>query len=108
MVHAVEAGTWAAVDDAYAPPSLEAEGFIHLSPVERVLGVAQYNLPDADDPRLVVVDRAAVEADLRYEEQPGGAFPHLYAPLEPDAVVDVLEFPREDGRYVLPDALPPS
>jgi uncharacterized protein (TIGR00299 family) protein len=105
LLHVIETGDWASVDEAYAPPSLDAEGFIHLSTAHRIVGVAQYHYPEADDPQLLVIDRQAVEADLRYEEQPSGAFPHLYAPLAPDAIVEVLEFPREDGRYVLPEAL---
>jgi uncharacterized protein (DUF952 family) len=70
-----------------------------------VVGVAQYNYVDADDPRLLVVDPDTVDTGIRYEEMPSGAFPHLYGPLPTDAVVDVLAFPREEGRYRLPDAL---
>ena len=105
LFHVVEAATWADVEDAYAPPSLDETGFVHLSTADRVVGVAQHAFPDAHDPRLLVVDREAVESDLRYEEMPSGAFPHLYAPLPVEAVREVLPLPEEDGRYVLPEAL---
>jgi uncharacterized protein (TIGR00299 family) protein len=109
LLHVIEADDWAAVDGEYAPQSLEAEGFIHLSPVHRVVGVAQYNHPDAADPQLLLIDRAAIENDLKYEEQPSGAFPHLYGPLPVSAVTDVVDFPRtEDGRYRLPDTVRPE
>ena len=105
LLHIVEADRWGAVEAAYRPGSLAEEGFVHLSPADRVVGVAQYNYVDADDPRLLVVDPDAVDTRIRYEEMPSSAFPHLYGPLPTDAVVDVLAFPREEGRYRLPDAL---
>ncbi|MDZ7701474.1 MAG: DUF952 domain-containing protein [Halobacteriales archaeon] len=105
LLHVIEADDWDALEGAYAPASLDDEGFIHLSTADRIVGVAQYNYPDADDPQLLVIDREAIEADVRYEEQPSGAFPHLYAPLDVDAVEEVLAFPRVDGRYELPAAL---
>jgi uncharacterized protein (DUF952 family) len=106
LLHVIEAAVWDDVGDSYAPPSLDREGFIRLSTTDRVVGVAQYQYPRADDPRLLVVDRTAVEVALRYEEQPSGAFPHLYAPLETADVRDVLAFPRDEaGRYRLPETL---
>jgi uncharacterized protein (DUF952 family) len=41
---------------------------------------------------------------LRYEEgEPGQLFPHLYGPLNLDAVTAALPFSSEpDGRFVLP------
>ncbi|MFB6191814.1 MAG: DUF952 domain-containing protein [Haloarculaceae archaeon] len=103
----VERDRWAAVgaDDPYRPASLDEEGFVHLSPVDRILAVAEGGYADADDPVLLVVDPAALDAEVRYEETPDGPFPHLYGPLAPDAVEEALALPREDGRYVLPEPL---
>jgi len=106
VLHVVEAADWAAVEVTYAPASLDARGFVPLSTADRVLGVAAYHLPDAEEPVLLAVDREAVEADLRYEEGSWGAFPHLYAPLPTGAVVDVHPLPRDAaGRYRRPEAL---
>jgi uncharacterized protein (TIGR00299 family) protein len=105
LLHVVEADRWAAVEEAYRPDSLAEAGVVHLSPADRVVGVAQHDHLDADDPRLLVVDPGAADAEVRYEEMPSGAFPHLYGPLPTGAVVDVVPFPREDDRYRLPDAL---
>lgn len=106
LVHVLEADDWAAVEgDYYEPPSLDDAGFVHLSPVERAPGVAQYNFSDAADPLLLVIDRGVVEPEIRYEEVPSGTFPHAYGPLNVDAIADVLRFLREEGRYVLPDEL---
>ncbi|MFB6073545.1 MAG: nickel pincer cofactor biosynthesis protein LarC, partial [Haloarculaceae archaeon] len=106
LVHVLEAERWAEVDEEYAPASLETEGFVHCATPAQVPAVAQYNYADAKDPRLLVIDPARVEAEIRYEEQPdGGGYAHVYGPLNADAVLDVLAFPREDGRYVLPEEL---
>ncbi|MFC6940398.1 DUF952 domain-containing protein [Salinirubellus sp. GCM10025818] len=101
----LERRRWEAVEDAYRPDSLDVDGFVHLSTADSILGVAAYSHADAEDPVLLVVDPAALAAAVRYEETPSGAFPHAYGPIERDAVVEVLPFPREDGQYVLPEAL---
>ena len=107
LVHVVEAGAYgsATEDGEYRPPSLSEEGFVHCSTPAQVVAVAQTTYPDAEDPRLLVVDPDEVDSEIRYEEGPGGGFAHLYGPLNTDAVVAVVEFPREDGRYVLPERL---
>jgi hypothetical protein len=107
LVHVVEADRWAEVGDGepYAPSSIEEDGFVHASTPAWVASVAQTYYPDADEPLLLVLDRTALDPEIRYEEQPLGAFPHVYGPVNADAVVDVLPFPREDGRFVLPEEL---
>jgi uncharacterized protein (TIGR00299 family) protein len=105
LLHIVERERWEAVEDVYTPESLGSEGFVHCSTTTSILGVAAYNHADADDPVLLVVDPAALDAEVRYEEMPSGVFPHVYGPVEREAVVDVLPFPREEGRYVLPEEL---
>jgi len=105
LLHVLERDRWDQVGDAYRPESLDSEGFVHFSTVDSIVGVAQYNHADAEDPVLLAVDPAELDAEVRYEEMSSGAFPRVYGPVERDAVVDVLPFPREDGRYVLPDAL---
>jgi hypothetical protein len=105
LLHVMERKRWEAVEDTYRPESLDAEGFVHLSTADSILAVAAYSHADAEDPVLLVVDPAALDAAVRYEETPSGAFPHAYGPIDRDAVVEVLPFPRKDGRYVLPGAL---
>ena len=51
----------------------------------------------------VAVDRLG--APLRYEVSDAGSeelFPHLYGPLETDAVVEVLPFVEGPGGFALP------
>jgi uncharacterized protein (DUF952 family) len=54
-----------------------------------------------------VIDPTRVTAEIRYEGAPGGEqFPHLYGPLDPDAVTAVLPLePGPDGRFRQPPGL---
>ncbi len=55
----------------------------------------------------VAVDRLAVP--LRYEPGDPGSdelFPHLYGPLAPDAVVEVLPLVEGPGGFALPPQSP--
>jgi uncharacterized protein (TIGR00299 family) protein len=107
LVHVTERDRWAALadGDAYTHPSLDEQGFVHCSTPEQVLAVAETNYRDADDPVLLVVDPDRVGAEIRYEEQPSGGYAHVYGPIERAAIGDVLDLPREDGRFVLPEQL---
>jgi uncharacterized protein (TIGR00299 family) protein len=106
LFHVVDAADWEArtADGEYRPPSLDAEGFVHLSPADRVATVARTNDADLEEPLVAVLDRSAL-ASVRYEETPDGPFPRAYGPLALEAVVETRPFPREAGRYALPPDL---
>lgn len=77
--------------------------FIHLSHPEQVAMVANSFYADVTESlRLLVIDvellvSALCEEDL---DAVGISFPHLYGPLNLDAVVDVRVYERaEDGRW---------
>ena len=91
---------------AYEASSLVSEGFIHLSELSQVVATA--NLRFAGVPGLVLlcVDEERIEAELKREPSRGGElFPHVYGPLNLDAVVDVLPLAERDGSFVLPQQL---
>jgi len=45
-------------------------------------------------------------APVDEESEPGQEFPHLYGPLNLDAVVEVLPFePLTDGHFLLPESV---
>lgn len=70
------------------------DGFIHFSDGGQVIGTAAKYFSGQSGLVLLTVDPTRL-ADLRWERSRDDAFfPHLYGPLEPDAVV------RADG---LPD-----
>ena len=92
--------------------TLEQQGFIHAATAAQVAGVAEAFYADADadsnadtEAGLVVlaIDPARLRAPLRYEPVPGAAdpFPHIYGPLNVDAVVGLFDLGRDaQGRYV--------
>lgn len=65
-----------------APPSLAAEGFVHLSFAEQLAGTLAVHFADRDAPVLVEVDPALVADALQLEPSRGGAlFPHVHRAL---------------------------
>jgi uncharacterized protein (DUF952 family) len=88
-------------------PADEADGFIHLSTSAQVCGTAARHFAGQDDLLLIGIDPKLL-AELRYEAASGGAlFPHLYSPLNLDAVVSVTPLPLgPDGLHQLDEKFP--
>ena len=85
---------------AYEAPSLATEGFIHLSESQQVQPTANRRFRGATDLVLLRVDTDRVSAPLKYEigePTTGEEFPHIYGPLNLDAVTEAIPFP--DGPY---------
>ena len=75
-----------------APPSLATEGFVHCSTREQLAGTLERHFAGAGALVLLVLDEAAIAADLRWEESlPGQPFPHVYAAIPVAAVLAVEE-----------------
>ncbi len=95
----------AVLDGAYRPPSLEAEGFVHLSTAPQVEATANLYYAGKTDLLLLSVDPERLRAELRYEAPAGSGmrddlFPHLYGPLNVDAVVKTVKLvPNAEGRF---------
>lgn len=94
----------------YEADSLSSQGFIHCSRPDQVLGVANSNdrFHGQDDLVLLCIDSDLVTAEIRHENLEGGdnLFPHIYGPLNLDAVTDILDFTRgDDGKFTLPQRL---
>lgn len=109
IFHITSAGEWAEAQSSgvYVAPSLHTEGFIHLSTEAQVLGTAERFYANATDLVLLKVDETRCQAELLWEppaEAPGSdaRFPHLFGPLELDAVIDARSFARIDGAFVFP------
>lgn len=113
IYHIATRSDWARAqrDGAYATStigrSLADEGFIHASQATQVADVANSfyrGLPD--ELVLLVIDPDRVRAPIRYEHVPGAEdpFPHIYGPLNPDAVLVARSFsPSPDGSFAFPD-----
>jgi uncharacterized protein (DUF952 family) len=81
-----------------------ADGFIHFSTAGRLAESAALYCAGVADLMVVAVDAESLGAALRWEAARGGeAFPHLYGPLPPEAVIWVEAAPLDaDGRHRLP------
>jgi uncharacterized protein (DUF952 family) len=111
ILHATTRTAWftAQKSGEYAADSLAGEGFIHCSKADQILHVADFVFAGQHGLVLLVIDPACLSSELRWD--PGvdlatELFPHIYGPINLDAVVDVLEFePGPDGKFHLPKAL---
>ncbi len=89
----------------------KADGFLHFSTAAQLPETLRLYYADQDDLMLVAVDADACGDALKWEYSPsrGEAFPHLYAPLEPDAIKWAKPLTRGgDGAFALPDLAEPQ
>ena len=116
ILHIIPHAVWEQAQAAgvYRGDTLDAEGFIHFSTPAQAVGVANARFRGHNGLLLLVVDPAKLKADLRYEapfeasspHEAGQQFPHLYGPLNLDAVERALPFePGEDGLFTLPEGV---
>jgi uncharacterized protein (DUF952 family) len=77
----------------YTAPSLETEGFIHTSEAEQVKDVLQRYYQGKTNLIKLVIDTRKLASDLKYELAPSvnENFPHIYGPINLDAVLEVVE-----------------
>ena len=92
--------------EAYLPADFDADGFIHCSADEdQMLEVAnRFYKSEPGDFVLLVIDEDAVEAEVRHEdaapEPDGNLYPHIYGPLNRDAIVEARPMQRKpDGTF---------
>ena len=69
--------------------TLEQQGFIHCSEAHQVEGVRAYWYDDLDDVLLLEIDTDLLTSPWRSEQLEGAdaPYPHVYGPLNLDAVV---------------------
>jgi uncharacterized protein (DUF952 family) len=83
-------------DEPYAPASLFEEGFIHLSATpEQVSWVTGRFYAGVLDLVVLQIDETRLDAPVQWDETPDGCFPHLYGPLNRDAIVDMMPVIRK-------------
>jgi uncharacterized protein (DUF952 family) len=111
IIHVTSQAAWseAKKSGAYTADSLAGQGFIHCSKPGQVLRVANFIFAGQHGLVLLVIDPDRLVSELRWE--PGvdvtiELFPHIYGPINLEAVVDVLAFePDADGKFHLPKSL---
>ena len=93
LFHITTRAAWQQAVDAgeYRAPSLATERFIHLSNERQWLGTANRLFRDRAGLVLLVIAADRLRHAVHDEPADGEMFPHLYGPLNVDAVVDVLD-----------------
>lgn len=97
----------------YRAESLETEGFIHCSTEEQVVPVAEHLFKGDRDLCLLMIEPSLLASDLKWEPPADGTpppgvpegdlFPHIYGPINLDAVVKVFDLESNpDGKYNFP------
>jgi uncharacterized protein (DUF952 family) len=105
IFHITETATWAASHEqgkhtgSTRGIDLAEEGYIHCSTAEQWPGVVARFYNDVTDLLLLHIDEQALTSPLVYEQLPGmpEPFPHVYGPINLDAVVDVEPLKTSDA-----------
>jgi uncharacterized protein (DUF952 family) len=106
--HGTPKAYWEALDARapYLPADFERDGFIHCTDGREaasiILTLHYKEVPG--DWVVLVIDKDRVTSPWRYDD-PAEVFPHIYGPLNRDAIVAVHDIERaEDGTFLMPPA----
>ena len=84
-------------------------GFIHCSFPEQTIEIVNRKYNGYDHLVLLFIDTAKVKAEIKYEgalSGRAGTFPHIYGPLNIDAVYATVPLQKdESGQFVAPSEL---
>lgn len=111
ILHIIENEEWFKAKElgTYMPPSLKTEGFIHCSTIEQSIEVANLFFEGYKNLLILCIEPTKLESKYVYEDliQSGKLYPHIYGPLNLDAVIKVVEFPvGHSGTFtVLPEEI---
>jgi uncharacterized protein (DUF952 family) len=108
IYHITSQASWSAAQSsgAYTADSLVKEGFVHCSKADQILRVANNYYQGQPGLVILMIDPARLKPMLRWEpgsDKADELFPHIYGPLNLDAVLRVFDFPPgSEGRFRLP------
>jgi uncharacterized protein (DUF952 family) len=107
IFHIAFAGNWNEMQSTgkYIPPAFQNDGFIHCSEKHQLEGVANRIFAGKHQLLLLCIDESKVKEKVIRENLEGGnsLYPHIYGPLNTDAVSAVLEWDAAaDGQFRLP------
>jgi uncharacterized protein (DUF952 family) len=80
---------YARIAGRYQADSLVVEGFIHLSTESQLEATAKRHFAGHADLVVLEIDPARLRWEIRWEDSRGESYPHLYGPLEIEAVIEV-------------------
>jgi uncharacterized protein (DUF952 family) len=102
IIHICNRRDWEAAlkTGTYQADSLASSGFIHCSLPSQILTVANHYFQGQKDLILLWIDPHRLHAEVRWETAETGIFPHVYGPINVDAITAVLDFPPDkDGIF---------
>ncbi len=102
LVHLCQKQDWqqAQAQGYYISKSISQEGFVHCSQPHQILQVANRFYKQVPGLALLWMDPEKISPEIRWEYSDGALFPHIYGPINLDAVVSVTDFnPDEDGIF---------
>ena len=95
IYHVCSAAAWQAAKEkgVYEHPSLASEGFIHCSDERQVAGVLMRYFNGQKNLLRLEIEPGKLSSELKWEDSPslGEAFPHIYGPINIDAIVGIQE-----------------
>ena len=114
IYHLVQKSLWENKGATYFPPTYSQDGFIHCTKKKELLiGIGNQFYKSVEGEFLcLVLDTFKLKGEVRYEAaaavgelQPdtseAALFPHLYGPIDFEAVVEVLPIHRlENGTFL--------
>ncbi|WNC12237.1 DUF952 domain-containing protein [Brevibacillus brevis] len=90
--------------DHYLPRDYEQEGFIHATKGDDLLEKVANRVYAAYEGELfvLVVDEDRTSSPVKYEQAKDGLlYPHIYGPLNQEAIVDMRRMERKEGHWAI-------
>jgi uncharacterized protein (DUF952 family) len=118
ILHLLPRESWAEAQahGQLVAPSVATEGFAHCSTEHQMVDVANKYYRGTSNMVLLNIDPTRLTSQLKFEppahldgspalpHEP--LFPHIYGPINLDAVIEVINFPcRPNGEFVAPPQL---
>jgi len=88
-------------EGSFRSDSLEDESFIHCCRPEQIYDVADRFYKGEHDLIVLWIDTIKVQSEIQFEESDDDIFPHVYGPIDLDAVVRISELSFDDGNFSL-------
>ncbi len=91
----------------YSDESLQSEGFIHCSTAGQVVDTANRYFKGRSGLVLLSIETSDIVSVIAYQSSgdSGEEYPHIFGPINHDAVKDVIDFPASgDCTFALPVA----
>jgi uncharacterized protein (DUF952 family) len=106
ILHIANREQWekANLEEVYRCDTLDSYGFIHCSTSIQIIKVANDLFRSQKELVLLCIETSKVQSKIIYEcAESGELYPHIYGPLNNDAVKWVADFePAKDGTFMLP------